>query len=105
MKDIVTAGNWPWRLIDSGSLRVSKWATALSGTGEEDVRFTLEVAAPVAEGCDVAVAAAGREVPFSDVVALDEIDVFVLVVEFVILNVKVDVDPAETEAGPMSSAE
>ena len=54
--------------------------TALNGTGEDDVRFTLEVGAPVADGCVVG-GTGGREVPFSEVVALDEIGVVVLTVE------------------------
>jgi hypothetical protein len=67
--------------MESASLCVSKWATALSGTGEDDVRLTLEVGAPVDDGCGVAAAAGGRDVPFTDVVALDEIGMFALTVE------------------------
>ena len=43
--------------------------------------MTLEVGAPVVDGGGSAVAAGGRDVPFTDVVALDEIGVFVLVVD------------------------
>jgi hypothetical protein len=49
--------------------------------------LTLEVGAPVDDGGDgddaddCAAAAGGRDVPFTDVVALDEIGVFVLTVE------------------------
>src|SRR5262249_59240420 len=77
LKDIVTEGNCHCRLTESGSLCVSKWATALKGTGEDDVRLTLVVGAPVDDG-GVAAAAGGLDVPFTDVVALDEIGVFAL---------------------------
>src|SRR5262249_6423421 len=33
LKEIVTAGNWPWRFTESDSLSVWKCAKALSGTG------------------------------------------------------------------------
>src|SRR5712664_1663523 len=32
LKEIVTAGNWPWCVTARGAMRVSKWLNVLSGT-------------------------------------------------------------------------
>ena len=32
LKETVTDGNWPWWVIESGSVVFSKWVKALSGT-------------------------------------------------------------------------
>jgi hypothetical protein len=63
-------------LIDSASLVVSKCVNALNGTGVD----TLVVDPPCADAAVAElVVEAGRDVPFNDVVALDEVPVPVLV--------------------------
>src|ERR1700741_3378928 len=49
LKEIVTAGNWPWCVTARGALRVSKWLNVLSGTAAP---LTAVVAAGFAEPVD-----------------------------------------------------
>jgi hypothetical protein len=50
LKEIVTEGNWLWRLMDSGDCVRSKRVNALSGTAfaELELLVTLEGVAPFA---------------------------------------------------------
>lgn len=78
-------------MIESASLETSKCVKALSGTGTEMVGLVLldpDPDDPAAPG-----APDGRDVPFTDVVALDETPVLVLVLDSTVaFDAEVDVD-------------
>jgi hypothetical protein len=65
--------------------------------------LTLEVGAPVVDGGGAALTVGGRDVPFTDVVALDEIDVFVLVVERTVAFVEATDGCESADVGAMFS--
>ncbi len=77
---MVTAGNWPWWLMERASLRFSKWVNALSGTGvgAAGVLALLDPPPPPPPPDDDEDEVDAREVPLSEVVALDEVVPLVL---------------------------
>ena len=95
MKEMVTAGNCPWRLTESASLRRWNWLRALRGTGVETM-VPLELLLPPPPPPDE-LALDGRVVPVVEVLALDEMLLEVLVLESTLAFEPEEGDSAEPE--------
>ena len=67
--------------MESASLCVSKWVKALSGTGLDDEVLWDPPPPPPDEELAAALVFVGRVVPFSDVVALEEVPVLALALD------------------------
>lgn len=87
---MVTAGNCPWRLTDSASLSVWKWANALNGTG---VGRAAAVAVPLGDAPD-------PDEPEFEVLVTEEEVVALLAVDN---TVAVELAVAEGESGEVDA--
>jgi hypothetical protein len=85
LNEIVTAGNCPIWLIESDSLVGTNFVNALSGTGVDDAVLLVLLPPPPPPPplplLDELPVDVGRDVPDVEVVALDDVPVFVLVVD------------------------